>query len=57
VQNIVCVANGNKIYGRENIPKDLIGHWTFDDRFSLDNSGNSNHMIPPPLVGPQSGFQ
>jgi len=55
VENTVCVANGIKVFARDNNPKELIGHWKFDDKYSLDYSGTSNHMTPPPEVGPQSG--
>ena len=55
VQNTICVGNGVKMFAKDNVPKELIGHWTFDDKFSLDHSGKSNHMLPSPKAGPQSG--
>jgi hypothetical protein len=51
----VCVDKGAKVFTADNVPKDLIAHWTFDDRFAHDYSGNENDLEPIPEVGPQAG--
>ena len=37
-----------------NINKNLIGWWTFDDKFANDHSGNNLMGNPVPEVGPSS---
>lgn len=46
-----------KFFAKDNLPKDLIGHWTFDEKYSLDHSKTRNHLYPSPLAGPQSGIK
>lgn len=56
VENTVCVSDGYKIIAKDNIQQGLIGHWTFDDKYSLDHSKTRNDIFPPPKAGPQSGY-
>lgn len=57
IENTVCVSNGMKFFAKDNLPKDLIGHWTFDEKYSLDHSKARNHLYPSPVAGPQSGIK
>jgi len=38
--------------GQNNLPKDLVGLWTFDDMFAQDQSPNQNPIRPLPSFGP-----
>jgi len=46
------VNSGSNYFTPLNKPKNLIGLWTFDDKFSHDYSGNNLDGIEPPFVGP-----
>lgn len=51
----VCIQSRNTIIPEDNNPSNLIGLWTFDDRFAADYSGQRNTMVPAPSVGPAVG--
>jgi hypothetical protein len=49
------VESQQTIIPRDNHPANLVGLWTFNDKFAVDHSGKKNLMRPIPKVGPASG--
>lgn len=43
------------MFGKDNKPHNLIGLWTFDDKFAADHSGLRNFIQPAPKAGPAAG--
>ena len=56
ISGTICTNDGKKIIGEDNNPKDLIGHWKFDDAFGIDSSNYKNHLNSPHEVGPEAGY-
>ena len=48
----ICANSGNILETTLNNPSSLIGHWSFDDKYGHDKSGNNIDAIEAPLVGP-----
>lgn len=55
VENSVCISSQEAIIGKDNLPDNLIGLWTFDDQYAADHSGFKNFIQPAPKVGPSAG--
>ena len=50
----LCGNDGNFMITPLNKQKNLIGWWTFDDKYAYDHSGNGLEGYPVPKVGPAS---
>lgn len=48
----ICIFGSETVIMPAAVPKDLVGHWTFDDDSALDYSGHKNHGISIPVVSP-----
>jgi hypothetical protein len=48
----ICASSGNILETTLNKPSGLLGHWSFDDKFGHDESGNNIDALQPPLIGP-----
>lgn len=51
----ICLFNGDRVFLPAAKPKNLLGHWSFDDSKPLDNSGNNNHAVHSVKAGPALG--
>jgi len=45
------------VIGKDNKPHNLIGLWTFDDKFAADHSGMKNFIQTAPKAGPAAGIK
>lgn len=49
---VLCSSKGRSMMTTYNKQKNLIGWWSFDDKYAHDSSGNNLDGSPIPPVGP-----